>query len=350
MAIGKNGSKSFLTQQYDKLLLLAVGIGLLVSLCYLAHIVAADGGTRSRYKTSIQTMPSTAVIAPQALDDLEKGRAILERPPRFTIPKLGEVGIFVAEKRMACAYCRKPIPYGADSCLVCGKEQPKPAAADPNRSTVGDGIPDAWKRQYQLDVTDKELANKDVDEDGFTVREEYEGQTNPTDKSSHPDVVVRMRVKSFKGRELPFEFRSYSTLPNKAKSIAIHVAGDQRMYYVREGGTIAKTGFKVKKFHEKFAKVKDAKLGGLERKVDISEIEVVRERDGKVARLAVGKPSGVIDQEAVLVLEMDQFEQTVETGSEFTLRGKKYTVEKVDEVKKVVLIKEHGGKDYTISM
>lgn len=348
MATGKSGFGRLLAQQYDKVLLLAAGLVLLVSLCYLAHLVSSDGSTRQQYESSLRAEPRTAVIAPQDLGALEKGSQALARPPRFLVPKADEAGIFTAEKRMACAFCRKPIPFGANSCVFCGKEQPRPAAADPNRSTAGDGIPDSWKRKYGLDVTDKELAAKDVDSDGFTVFEEFEAGTNPVDGKSYPDVVVRMRVKSFKGRALPFVFRSYSTLPDGKKSLAIFVPAESRTYYLKEGQPVAKTGFKVVRFIEKKEKRKDPKLGNMERVVDLSSIQVLRERDGKSAELVLDKPSGIIDQEAVLTLEMDQFEVTVETGSEFTLREKKYSVEKVDAVAKTVTIKESGGKTYVI--
>ena len=200
-----------------------------------------------------------------------------------------------------------------------------------------------------LALADKELAAKDVDSDGFTVFEEFEAGSNPVDGKSYPDVVVRMRVKSFKGRALPFVFRSYSTLPDGKKSLAIFVPAESRTYYLKEGEPVAKTGFKVVRFIEKKEKRKDPKLGNMERVVDLSSIEVLRARDGKSAELVLERPSGIIDQEAVLTLEMDQFETTVETGSVFTLREKKYSVEKVDAVAKTVTIKESGGKTYVIS-
>ena len=40
VATGKSGFGRLLAQQYDKVLLLVAGLVLLVSLCYLAHLVS----------------------------------------------------------------------------------------------------------------------------------------------------------------------------------------------------------------------------------------------------------------------------------------------------------------------
>jgi hypothetical protein len=57
---------------------------------------------------------------------------------------------------------------------------------DPNLSAVGDGIPNGWKQQHNLDPFDPNLANEDPDGDGFSNLQEYLAGTDPTDPNSKP--------------------------------------------------------------------------------------------------------------------------------------------------------------------
>jgi hypothetical protein len=55
---------------------------------------------------------------------------------------------------------------------------------DPNQSTVGDGIPNWWKRQYGFDPFDPTVAGADPDHDGMNNLQEYLAGTNPTNAAS----------------------------------------------------------------------------------------------------------------------------------------------------------------------
>jgi hypothetical protein len=50
----------------------------------------------------------------------------------------------------------------------------------PNLSAVGDGIPNGWKQQYNLDPFDPNLADEDLDGTGFTVLQDYLAGVDPT--------------------------------------------------------------------------------------------------------------------------------------------------------------------------
>ena len=50
-----------------------------------------------------------------------------------------------------------------------------------------DGIPDRWEIQYGLNPSNSKDASQDKDIDGFTNREEYDADTDPTNPEDHPN-------------------------------------------------------------------------------------------------------------------------------------------------------------------
>jgi hypothetical protein len=65
---------------------------------------------------------------------------------------------------------------------------------DPNKSQVGDGIPNGWKQQYGFNPFDPTVANADPDRDGFTNLQEYQAGTDPTDISSSPFRITDVHL------------------------------------------------------------------------------------------------------------------------------------------------------------
>ena len=68
------------------------------------------------------------------------------------------------------------------------------------------GMPLKWWKKY--DLKDYELKNGpelDGDKDGFTNREEFDGDTDPTDKASHPDFIAKLKCTETKS--LPYEMK-----------------------------------------------------------------------------------------------------------------------------------------------
>ena len=55
----------------------------------------------------------------------------------------------------------------------------------------GNGLPDEWEKQFTLTET---APDSDEDGDGFTLKDEYEVQTDPTDPLSHPKYIYYVYV------------------------------------------------------------------------------------------------------------------------------------------------------------
>ena len=60
---------------------------------------------------------------------------------------------------------------------------------DPNKSQVGDGIPNGWKQQYHLNPFDPALGAEDPDGDGMSNLQEYLTGTDPTNSASYFHIL-----------------------------------------------------------------------------------------------------------------------------------------------------------------
>jgi hypothetical protein len=65
---------------------------------------------------------------------------------------------------------------------------------NPNKSQVGDGIPNGWKQQYGLNPFNPYLANEDLDGTGFTVLQDYLAGTDPTNSTSYFHITSVART------------------------------------------------------------------------------------------------------------------------------------------------------------
>lgn len=59
-----------------------------------------------------------------------------------------------------------------------------------------DGIEVGWKLKYGFSPEDREVANQDEDQDGFTNKEEYDKKTDPKDPASSPSKWVKVKIAS----------------------------------------------------------------------------------------------------------------------------------------------------------
>jgi hypothetical protein len=65
---------------------------------------------------------------------------------------------------------------------------------EPVKYTQNDGIPDWWKKKYNLDVNDPDLATKDSSGDGYTNIEEYLNGLDPTKRIDWKDLKNNVSV------------------------------------------------------------------------------------------------------------------------------------------------------------
>ncbi len=73
------------------------------------------------------------------------------------------------------------------------------------------GMPLKWWKKY--DLKDYELKNGpelDGDKDGFTNREEFDGETDPTDKASHPDFIAKLKCEGVEDQKFEVKWSKVS--------------------------------------------------------------------------------------------------------------------------------------------
>jgi hypothetical protein len=73
-----------------------------------------------------------------------------------------------------------------------------------------DGIEVGWKLKYGFSPEDREVADQDEDQDGFTNKEEYDKKTDPKDPASSPSKWVKVKIASFDPAKLLIGFSGKS--------------------------------------------------------------------------------------------------------------------------------------------
>ena len=102
-----------------------------------------------------------------------------------------------------CVHCHALIPVDSypdidaeedGICPACGdplKPRVKSEKLQPEEDMNFNGIPDEWEKKFELTETD---VSSDQDGDGFTLKDEFAAQTDPTDPLSHPKYISYIYV------------------------------------------------------------------------------------------------------------------------------------------------------------
>jgi len=332
-----------LVEQYDKLLMFLSLVLLLASLLYLAVRVGSIRQLQEQFDQVLQSYrpshPEAAVVSP---DLYEQAAALLEQPPVIAVSGWTNVMLSVPPRRVVCtdANCLRPVPYDADVCPHCLSEQLKPKVeeADPDLSTAGDDIPDVWKLSFGLDIYEP-IAHLDLDGDGFTVREEFQADTDPTDPRSHPPLTDKLYVREVTSTAFGMLYRTRLTGADGQPIFGLNYLedGETRTARVRIGDVI--DGYTVTAHEEK--RVRNASTGGWD---DVSELTLVR--NDHVIILVRHRPFREVELTAHLVFELDDSTHTVKRGELLELRDHRFEVIEIDrQARRVVLNPDHEDSE-----
>ena len=370
--ISRSGNKGFFAAHYEWVAV-AVGVlalaggGLVFALSLGEGPDGAGVGENARIE---QAKPSETGVNP-----LDMASYLLSltgaRSPK-TLADVGEkdASFLASEKRVKCAKCKKAIPGDVKAvpvCPFCGEKQ-----AEEKKVVVdadGDGLPDEWETRDGRNPGDAADANADADGDGFTNLEEFLAKTDPANKNDHPPYIDSLSIElPLKETKMSFVFRRATKIPAGWRCEFFDPV--RKDDYGRRGLSLTatigqeiasadgkyKTGFKVKKYTHKVEKRTIKGGEGMKKEVDVSEVVVEREKDGKCITLVVSHGKSVrlapVDVQATLRYERGEVRRfDVVPGSEFDLNGEKFKVLGIQSVGKgatVTLENGYTGKKHIL--
>ena len=205
---------------YDLLAVIAAAAFLLISAVCIWWSAIQFG---NHLVTQQPPRPKTASTPPVAIE-LEHAAEQLQQPAQWKASRRS--GLFVPEKHF----------IGADG-----------FPATLQNTQVHAPVPNDWFEKYGLPIEDADALEQDPDKDGFTNLDEWQGETDPTDKNSHPSYITKLHLVS--ATEEPFRYVFSSRTQNKFGINTIDLS--EPTQFLKVGDVIRGTDFKIVKFTEK---------------------------------------------------------------------------------------------------
>jgi hypothetical protein len=213
----------WLKAHYDRVALFAAAGFLLISVISIAwnaiqfgRIVAAPQPARAK-----QASPPPVAV------ELDRAAEHLVNPGQWKASTRS--GLFVPEKHF----------IGADG-----------LPATLQNTQVHPPVPNDWFEKFGLPIEDADALDQDPDKDGFTNLDEWQGNTDPTNKASHPDYITKLHLVST--TEEPFRYIFLSRIKNTFGINTIDQT--EPTQFLKIGDLIRGTDFKIVNFTEKRAR------------------------------------------------------------------------------------------------
>ena len=208
---------------YDRVALIAGAAFLLISVICIgwsaiqfARSLAAPQASRAK----------TASPPPVAVE-LDRAAEQLQGPSQWKASRRS--GLFVPEKHF----------IGSDG-----------LPATLQNTQVHPPVPNDWFEKFTLPIEDADVLDQDPDKDGFTNLDEWQGNTDPTNKESHPDYTTKLHLVS--ATEEPFRYVFSSRIKN---TFGINdIDQSEPTQFLKIGDLIRGTDFKIVDFVEKRAR------------------------------------------------------------------------------------------------
>jgi hypothetical protein len=208
---------------YDRAALIAAAAFLFVSAISIWWSAIQFG---NELVTQQAPRAKTASPPPVAVE-LDRAAEQLEQPAQWKAST--HSGLFVPEKHF----------IGADG---------MPATLQ--NTQVHPPVPNDWFEKYGLPIEDADVLDQDPDKDGFSNLDEWQGNTDPRDKDSHPDYVTKLHLVS--ATEEPFRYIFSSRIKDRFGINTIDQS--EPTQFLKVGDVVRGTDFKIVKFTEKRAR------------------------------------------------------------------------------------------------
>ncbi|MDO9543427.1 MAG: hypothetical protein Q7J98_14060 [Kiritimatiellia bacterium] len=310
---------SLIRASYDKLILIVVLAVILVSLL----ILILSAGREKKSLADNQWEP--ALIRPAQPSD-KLAAAVCDAIEAVGAPfQLSRTTrMVVAELRVNCIKCGRPIPVNAETCPFsnCRAQQPR-IASSKTKDIDFDGLPDEWEKRYELNPNIDD-ANQDADGDGFTNLEEFFADTDPKDSANTPPPVSKLRVLKAGRIPLPLTFGGAQRLTKDDTLFLVKNKRTRRDHYVHIGDTV--DGYKITGYEQITTNVNK---GTFKVEEDVSVLKI--SKGGKSFALTVGDKGGTQGELAAsLIYLIDNAKMLVKKGEIISLKNNRYKVVDID--------------------
>lgn len=166
-------------QQYDKVILAASAV-ISLGLAYLGYSNSSNAETDFEFFTKTSGQGDVAV---QGAPLLASTLALVDQPRTLQQP--------------ICVDSQRPIDQFVGVALFAKKPSGAEKLAKPVDpildAPIHPPIPNRWWLDNQIDLGFANSPRRDEDGDGFSNQEEYEAETDPSDKKKHPDLLKKLR-------------------------------------------------------------------------------------------------------------------------------------------------------------
>ncbi len=201
------------------------------------------------------------------------------------------------------------------------------ALLDESAAPLRPPIANSWLYDYDLDLTRNDIAEQDTDGDGFSNLEEFEGKSNPRNRTDIPPFYSKLQYKECVKEPLSLKFAIYNggeiqlsrTEPKPAKSS-----------FMKVGETFpVEPRFKVVK-----VEMRESKEGGITDQKPVLIIEDAQLKEAPPLEIKLGQTIERPKLSARIEDDLSKKSFTLKEGDEFELPkmiGTKILVKKVTE-------------------
>lgn len=334
---------------YDKVIACVVLVAMLLSLSYLAVKVGTIRKELHDFDTHIANLkvkfPDAETVDTKPFQDALSG---VEKPFALEFEMWTNSMVFVPEARVWCIDCKRPIPYDAMQCPVCGSDQPLPRDRDEDYDGDGDGIPNLSENRLGLNPFDPSDANEDLDGDGFSNLVEFRAnpQTDMRNPKSYPPPEDLLWVVAIRANPFGLRFKSIMTLPDGSQKFGVNtrVRGRVRTYFVKLGEEVE--GFTVESYEQNIVKREGSALGQ-------DESVLTLKRGKQDVRLIKGKDIMYNEYVGLVQFDLDNSRQVVKPDEQLSIKvydeKKDYTVISIDpRLGTIVIIRNSDQEKFLI--
>jgi hypothetical protein len=284
----------WLRTHYERIILIAAALCLFLSAITIwRHTISFTANLIGG-----QTAPPPKRASPPGkAKELMRAEEKLNQPAQWAFR--GRSGLFVPEKHFIG-------PEGVPVTLKTSEVHPP--------------VPNEWLETFGLPIADADVLTQDPDGDGFNNLEEWQGHTNPVEKSSHPDYLTDLKMKSF--TEEPFRLMFSSWVGDTFAINTIDM--NEPTQFLKTGDTVTGTRFKIVKFTPKYT----ANQYGTN--VDVSELTL--EHDETKEQLTLVKEKVAMSPESVVTFVYSW--PANQAARDFQVRkDQQFSLKPVDEIK-----------------